>query len=217
MAAACSREERSTVQVQEDQPTTGLPATQSTSSPPTGTGSSIQSPYLGQETRKIKALSPEDIEGLLTGAGTPFGGMAKPAELNGYPGPRHVLDAVESGELKIGIEQLRQIESLYDEMRLKAIELGQIIVELEEAIDTAFASRTITKESLREKISKSVDLYGRLRIVHLGTHLAMVDILTPQQVAQYNLLRGYSSGGDPCRNVPVGHNPTLWKMHNNCQ
>jgi hypothetical protein len=47
------------------------------------------SPYAGQQTRAIKALSPEDLAGLLNGEGM---GMAKAAELNGYPGPVHVLE-----------------------------------------------------------------------------------------------------------------------------
>jgi len=178
--------------------------------------SAIQSPYAGQEIRGIKALSQEDVEGLLTGAGTPFGGMAKPAELNGYPGPRHVLDAVEAGEFELIGDQKEQIEALYEEMRSEAIELGNEIINIEEMIDDAFVKGTITEESLQEKVMESASLYGQLRIVHLKYHLLMVDILTPQQVEQYNDLRGYSSG-DPCENVPEGHDPEMWKLHNNCE
>jgi hypothetical protein len=47
------------------------------------------SPYVGQETRDIKALSQQDIDDYLNGRGM---GYAKAAELNHYPGPRHVLD-----------------------------------------------------------------------------------------------------------------------------
>ena len=46
------------------------------------------SPYAGQQGRSIKALSDEDIAALRKGEGR---GMAKAAELNGYPGPAHVL------------------------------------------------------------------------------------------------------------------------------
>ena len=41
------------------------------------------SSYAGQEIRDIKALSPEDTAALLAGKGM---GLAKAAELNGYPG-----------------------------------------------------------------------------------------------------------------------------------
>jgi hypothetical protein len=178
--------------------------------------SAILSPYAGQEIRGIKSLSQEDIEGLLAGAGTPFGGMAKPAELNGYPGPRHVLDAVEAGEFELANGQRVQIEALYEKMRSEAIGLGKKIVNIEKAIDDAFIGGTITEEILQEKILESASLYGQLRIVHLKYHLAMVDILSPQQVEQYNELRGYTSG-DPCENMPEGHDPDLWKLHNNCE
>ena len=50
---------------------------------------SVHSPYAGQEKREIKALSQEDVEGYLTGQGM---GFAKAAELNQYPGPKHVLE-----------------------------------------------------------------------------------------------------------------------------
>ena len=178
--------------------------------------SAIHSPYAGQEIRGIKALSQEDIEGLLSGAGTPFGGMAKPAELNGYPGPRHVLDAVEAGEFELTRGQKEQIDALYEEMRSEAIELGEKIIDKEKVIDEAFVNGTITEDLLQEKVLESASLYGQLRIVHLKYHLSMVDILTPQQVAQYNELRGYTSG-DPCENIPEGHDQEMWKLHNNCE
>ena len=49
------------------------------------------SPYAGLETREIKALSPEQIEDLRAGRGM---GLALAAELNGYPGPVHVIELV---------------------------------------------------------------------------------------------------------------------------
>ena len=178
--------------------------------------SAIHSPYAGQEARGIKALSQDDIEGLLAGAGTPFGGMAKPAELNGYPGPRHVLDAYDAGEFQLTNEQHKQIEALYEEMRSEAIELGEKIIDIEKGIDDAFTGKTITNTFLQEKVKEGADLYGQLRVVHLKYHLSMVEILTPQQVEQYNELRGYTSG-DPCENIPEGHDPEMWKLHNNCE
>ena len=47
------------------------------------------SPYEGQESRDIKALSDEEIRGLLNGQGM---ALAKAGELNHYPGPMHVLE-----------------------------------------------------------------------------------------------------------------------------
>jgi hypothetical protein len=45
-------------------------------------------PYAGQQTRTIKALPDDEIPALRNGEGM---GVAKAAELNGYPGPIHVL------------------------------------------------------------------------------------------------------------------------------
>lgn len=178
--------------------------------------SPLHSPYAGQEERGIKALSQSDIEGLLAGSGTPFGGMAKPAELNGYPGPRHVLDAYEAGEFELTKEQHEEIKTLYEAMRSKAIELGIQIIDIEKEIDNSFLDKTITEVFLQNKVSESTHLYGQLRFLHLKYHLSMVKILTPEQVEQYNELRGYTAG-DPCKNVPEGHDPKMWKLHNNCE
>ncbi len=46
-----------------------------------------QSPYAGMQARPIKALSAEQIADLKAGRGL---SLALAAELNGYPGPRHV-------------------------------------------------------------------------------------------------------------------------------
>ena len=46
------------------------------------------SPYAGEEAREIKALSTAETKSYLSGEGM---GLAKAAELNGYPGPSHVL------------------------------------------------------------------------------------------------------------------------------
>lgn len=179
--------------------------------------SAIHSPYAGQElTRGIKALSQNDVAGLLAGSGTPFGGMAKPAELNGYPGPRHVLDAYETGEFALTNEQHRQIEALYEDMRSQAVALGKRIIDIEKENNDAFTNKTVTGEFLQNKVSASAGLYGQLRFVHLKAHLAMVDILTPRQIELYNKLRGYNSA-DPCRNIPEGHDPEMWKLHHNCE
>lgn len=50
---------------------------------------SHKSKYVGQEKREIKSLSETDIEELRNGRGW---GLAKAAELNGLPGPAHLLE-----------------------------------------------------------------------------------------------------------------------------
>jgi len=126
------------------------------------------------------------------------------------------LDATEAGEFEVTDEQKAQIETLYKEMRAEAISLGEQIIELEIAVDDAFTNASIDEAFLEENVTKSARLYGQLRVVHLKYHLSMVDILSDEQVAQYNELRGYTSG-DPCNNIPDGHDAELWKQHNNCE
>jgi hypothetical protein len=46
------------------------------------------SPYAGLEVRRIKSLSEDDLAELRKGGGW---GLALPAELNGMPGPSHLL------------------------------------------------------------------------------------------------------------------------------
>ena len=172
------------------------------------------SPYLGQETRGIKSLSQQEVEGLMVGEGTPFGGMAKLAELNGYPGPRHVLDL--TGELGLTNIQKNQIELIYNEMNSEAIILGEQIIEIEKGLNSKFEDGLITENYLEVKVDESAKIYGKLRNVHLQAHLKMMEILNPEQVKKYNELRGYSSNEDPCENIPEGHDPVMWRMHKGC-
>ncbi len=172
------------------------------------------SPYAGQEIRGIKSLSPSDIEGLIAGSGTPFGGMAKLAELNGYPGPRHVLDLAD--DMDLTKEQKTQIETIYEDMNSEAKKLGEQIIEIEKEMNDKFADGSVTDAYLKEKVEESAEIYGQLRYVHLKTHLQMMDVLSKEQADKYDKLRGYSSD-DPCSNIPEGHDPELWKLHNNCE
>ncbi|MDR9418208.1 Spy/CpxP family protein refolding chaperone [Gracilimonas sp.] len=176
---------------------------------------SIKSQYAGQEDQPIKSLTQDDIDGLKSGAGTPFNGMAKPAELNGYPGPRHVLDAYNSGEFDLSEDQLKRVKILFEEMKQSVIPLGENIIEKEQALDDAFADNKITSEQLKHLVNESASLYAELRFVHLNTHLEMMDILSSEQILKYNELRGYSSS-NPCENIPKGHNTQMWKKHNGC-
>jgi hypothetical protein len=156
------------------------------------TNSSQSSPYTGQEMRDIKSLSDNDVQSLQNGTGEAFGGMAKLAELNGYPGPRHVLDM--ASELQLTDRQRIEIERIYQNMSNIAKSIGAAIIAIEQDMDGAFANNTITQENLKLMLDKSADLYGQLRFVHLSAHFDTVQILTIEQVQMYNTMRGYDSG-----------------------
>src|SRR5215467_12288791 len=65
------------------------------------------SPYAGQGSSEIKALSADEMKGLKDGAGM---GLAKPAELNHYPGPRHVLDMKD--EIGLSSAQTAELQAI---------------------------------------------------------------------------------------------------------
>jgi len=170
-----------------------------------------QSEYSGQEKRKIKSLSEDDIKQLESGKGW---GFAKAAELNGMPGPIHLIELKDKIELTAS--QIGRIEALYSEMKKDAVPLGKRLVQLERKLDSDFSTKTITPESLESQLEEIGNVTAKLRHVHLSTQLKTPKILTEAQIKKYNQLRGYGKT-DPCQNVPAGHNPVMWKKHNNCK
>lgn len=149
-----------------------------------------QSPYAGQESRQIKSLSAAETRELLNGAGM---GLAKAAELNGYPGPKHVLELAEP--LKLTSLQVEATEATYRSMNSRAKKIGEQIVEREQALDALFAGGMVTSESLSRSVTQIGALQAELRTIHLDAHLSQLAILTPEQVSQYRRLRGYDSPG----------------------
>ncbi|PWC53078.1 Spy/CpxP family protein refolding chaperone [Azospirillum sp. TSO22-1] len=149
------------------------------------------SPYAGQETRTIKALSAEDVDGLLQGKGM---ALAKAAELNGYPGPPHALDL--AAELALSPEQIATLKDIQARMTAAAKPLGAAIVEAERALDRRFAERRIDRESLAEATAGIGKLWGELRAVHLAAHLETRAALSGEQIARYDALRGYTGNAE---------------------
>jgi Spy/CpxP family protein refolding chaperone len=143
------------------------------------------SPYAGQQTREIKALSPSQTQDILAGKGME---LAKAAELNGYPGPMHVLEWADS--LRLTPEQRQSTKQLMDEHKAEARSLGAQVVAAERELDTSFKSQNIKSEDIERLIGT---LQAALRNSHLQTHLLQTNLLSPQQVAQYVVLRGYGT------------------------
>jgi Spy/CpxP family protein refolding chaperone len=151
-----------------------------------GLAGPAKAPYAGQEQRSIKALSQQDVRDLMEGRGM---GLAKAAELNGYPGPLHVLEMAD--RLEISDAQRAATESLVTAVQSKARALGAQIVEAERDLDRAFAAGRIDAADLRVRVSAIAVLQGELRAVHLDAHLIQRSLLTPEQIARYNAVRGY--------------------------
>lgn len=75
-----------------------------------------QTPYAGMQSRPIKALSEQQVADLGAGRGM---GLALAAELNGYPGPSHVLELAE--KLELSADQRASIQRLFDSMKAEAV------------------------------------------------------------------------------------------------
>src|ERR1700754_3394185 len=148
-----------------------------------------QSPHAGMQTRPIKALSDQQVADLQAGRGM---GLALAAELNGYPGPLHVLELAD--KLDLSAEQRAGVQRLFDSMKAEAVALGSRLVEQEVDLDRQFADRTVTPESLKASIAAVAATQGILRETHLKYHLSTGAILSASQMTRYAELRGYSGG-----------------------
>ncbi|WP_416896743.1 MAG: Spy/CpxP family protein refolding chaperone [Minwuia sp.] len=143
-------------------------------------------PYAGQHARDISSLSAADIAALEAGHGW---GLAKPAELNGYPGPAHLLELHEELELDDG--QMAAIQSIHDRMRQKARELGAELLAAEADVDRLFRERKADAGSLRAALNRAAQAKLALRETHLAAHLEVTPLLTEHQRQTYGMLRGY--------------------------
>lgn len=144
------------------------------------------SPYAGMQARSIKALSAEQLADLRAGKGM---AMALPAELNGYPGPAHVLELAD----RLGLDeaQRRQTQHLMSRMKSEAVALGERLVAAESELDRLFSQRRASPAAVADASAATARAHGLLRASHLQYHLDMTELLTPAQLVRYRQLRGY--------------------------
>jgi hypothetical protein len=169
----------------------------------------LQTPYAGMQNRAIKSLSDNDINELRRGGGW---GLALAAELNGMPGPSHLLELKD--KIPLASDQVDKTQVLLDEMRKAAIPIGERLIAAEKALESAFASGKVDESILRRLLADAERARSELRFIHLSQHYKTVQFLTPEQIKRYNILRGYAD--DPCKNIPAGHNPEMYKRHMGC-
>ena len=95
-----------------------------------GAAACAQSPYVNDQGRALKALSADEAAGYLEGRGL---GLAKPAELNGYPGPMHVLELADALALtpaqtrQAGAQRLRPPCFLQNRVDQRGARVDQIL------------------------------------------------------------------------------------------
>ena len=148
-----------------------------------------QTPYAGMQTRPVKALSDQQIADLRSGRGM---GLAMAAEMNGYPGPSHLLELAS----KIGLSDVQRnsTRAMMDMMKAETIPIGERLIAQETALDKLFATHVITQESLGIAIAEIGTTQSQLRAAHLKYHLLTITILEPSQIQKYQVLRGYDHG-----------------------
>lgn len=158
----------------------GLAATQSGAQQP-----DAGQHHAGPQTEAIKALTEQQLADLRAGRGM---GLALAAELNGYPGPSHVLE--QAAALDLSPDQRHRTAALFDAMKAEAVPLGEQLIRQEGELDRLFATRTATPEALEAATGAIGATHGALRAVHLRYHLVMLEVLTREQVRRYAELRG---------------------------
>ena len=154
------------------------------------TADSTASPYAGEESRAVKSLSAEDVAEIRRGGGW---GLARTAELNGMPGPFHLLELQD--EVPLTREQVAEISAIYERMREAAVAEGRHFIAAEQALEDVFRAGTVTEKNLRTLLDDIARSRARLRFIHLSAHLETPALLTDEQIARYDTLRGYRSHG----------------------
>jgi hypothetical protein len=143
-------------------------------------------PYAGMQQRPLKALGEQQIADLRAGKGM---GLALAAELNGYPGPLHVLELGDKLNLTTG--QRQRLQELYEAMKVEAIAAGEKLIEGERLLDRELATKKMTPDRLALLTTQIGEHQGRLRAVHLKYHLTTAELLSLDQMQRYAELRGY--------------------------
>jgi hypothetical protein len=153
-------------------------------------GSAVaQTPYAGLQTRSIKALSDQQVADLRAGRGM---GLALAAELNGYPGPSHLLELAD--KLGLSDAQRNSARNMFEAMKAETIPIGERLIAQEAALDRLFADHVITPEKLSAATAEIGATQAELRAAHLKYHLSTVAMLEPSQIQQYSVMRGYHNG-----------------------
>ncbi len=151
------------------------------------------------QSRGIKALSQQQLEDLRDGRGM---GLALAAELNSYPGLAHVLELATM--LGLSQEARERTQALFAAMKQEAVPLEQELIAKEAALEQAFSTGRTDEESLHQTLGEIARLQGEFRYTYLKYHLATRALLTSDQIASYDKIRGYSREPGAAHGAP-GH------------
>lgn len=143
-------------------------------------------PYAGQQQRVVSAFSGAELKMLRDGLGM---GFAKAAELNGYPGPLHILELAKP--LALAPDQRQTVQAAFDEMNAAARALGPKLIAAEQAVDAVFKKGAADADALQRAVLHAAKVRAALRQVHLNAHIKVTPVLSAEQRRRYQTLRGY--------------------------
>lgn len=144
------------------------------------------SPHAHAQSGEVPSLTPDEVRALRNGDGM---GLARAAELNHFPGPKHLLDL--RAELKLSHVQIEQVEAIHRKMKTRAIAKGEDILQAEIRLANLFASGSPAPTQVNRATEHLGVLRGQLRAIHLLAHIESARELAPGQIKAYNRLRGY--------------------------
>ncbi|MEM7693615.1 MAG: hypothetical protein AAF318_04135 [Pseudomonadota bacterium] len=143
-------------------------------------------PYAGAHEQAIAALPASRIEALRRGEGL---GYALSAELNGWPGPLHVLELAQT--LRLSPDVVEDVRAIRQGMLAKAIPLGEALIAAEVSLDDLFDGDA-QPSAVSAATQKAARIEAQLRAVHLNAHLKTAPLLTRHQRMLYARARGYA-------------------------
>ena len=144
------------------------------------------SPYAHTQTSEIPTLNDDEIAQLRNGEGM---GLARAADLNRYPGPKHVLEL--DDQLGLDEAQRALVAAIRLQMSGKAIAKGEEILRAEQHLSELFKSGAAIQAAVARITDHLGAMRGELQSIHLNAHIKTVDILTAELVTHYVELRGY--------------------------
>ena len=148
------------------------------------------SPYAHTRSNDVPTLTPDEVRELRNGEGM---GLARPAELNRFPGPKHLLEL--ASELDLDPAQIRRIEAIHEKMRAQAIAKGDDILMAERRLANLFASAAVGEQPSVADVKRITEhlgiMRGQLQAIHLLAHVESARELTAEQIEEYDRLRGY--------------------------
>ncbi len=136
----------------------------------------------------MRSLSPEEIHALQEGEAM---GLARAAELNGYPDPARILEAARAGKLDLYADQREAIERVQAAAKAEAQVLGRQILAQEATLETDFRTGHVIEADLAGQVEDIARKLAELRLTHIRAHLLTAALLRPEQIEEYYQFRGY--------------------------